>query len=219
MTTDEGNGAEAEPRTDYEEAASVDWDGKAAPVYTADELYNFALEIMQGRRYTQWHVQNTLGPDWTEAEYASALVSTFPILTLAPEGLTGWLARCDIIGFHARMQDASRMAVNGHPTFMGVAFWTREQWQTIWAHMQAMEQAVRERQPVICHECGRAPEEIGEYRTAAQLSTREDDTPTDYVMREEGTYNPHERTFWCTECYLKIGMPLGVAPRRREKRR
>lgn len=31
------------------------------------------------------------------------------------------------------------------------------------------------------------------------------------MARNDGTYNPYENVFYCTSCYVKIGMPLGVA--------
>lgn len=59
-----------------------------------------------------------------------------------------------------------------------------------------------------CLECGREPKDILEYVEAA---LDEKMTPDDYVRREEGTYNPILDVFWCTECYIQIGMPLGKA--------
>ena len=32
-----------------------------------------------------------------------------------------------------------------------------------------------------------------------------------YVRENEGTYNPDTGYFYCTDCYIKIGMPLGTA--------
>ena len=60
-----------------------------------------------------------------------------------------------------------------------------------------------------CIKCGRSPVEIPEYRDVAA-----DDGvhPNDYVRSEEGTYNPASGHFFCTECYIEVGMPLGVAP-------
>lgn len=52
--------------------------------------------------------------------------------------------------------------------------------------------------------CMRHPEEIEEYR---EYSKEAGMTPDEYVMREEGTYNPLTRHFACTECYMKLGMP------------
>jgi len=61
---------------------------------------------------------------------------------------------------------------------------------------------------VVCAECGRRPDEIHEYVWAAKECGC---TPEEYVRQEEGTYNPRTGRFWCSECYVKIGMPLGVA--------
>ena len=62
-----------------------------------------------------------------------------------------------------------------------------------------------------CFRCGRTPEQIGEYVTGAREHNEDlpDDqvTPTEWVRRFEGTYNPESNRFCCTECYLAIGMP------------
>lgn len=31
------------------------------------------------------------------------------------------------------------------------------------------------------------------------------------MAKDDGTYNPHENVFCCNTCYIKIGMPLGIA--------
>lgn len=31
-------------------------------------------------------------------------------------------------------------------------------------------------------------------------------------VREDGTYNRDNGHFWCDRCYIRAGMPLGVAP-------
>lgn len=61
---------------------------------------------------------------------------------------------------------------------------------------------------VTCKECGRKPEDIKEYVTEAKENNC---TPTDYVQHQEGTYNWHTGKFYCTDCYIKVGMPLGKA--------
>ncbi len=61
---------------------------------------------------------------------------------------------------------------------------------------------------VHCANCHRTPDEIEEYSREA---TGEDMDPVDYVRRNEGTFNRATGGFYCTECYIKIGMPLGVA--------
>lgn len=60
-----------------------------------------------------------------------------------------------------------------------------------------------------CIECNRYPDQIEEY---AYHNTQSGLEPDDYVKQEEGTYNRSNGHFWCTECYIKIGMPLGIAP-------
>jgi hypothetical protein len=59
----------------------------------------------------------------------------------------------------------------------------------------------------ICTGCNRRPPEISEYSEDATQSGMD---PTTYVIREEGTFNPQNGHFLCTDCYIKAGMP--VAP-------
>ena len=61
---------------------------------------------------------------------------------------------------------------------------------------------------VKCKICKRKPAEISEYIEAA---AEEDITPEEYMKQEEGTYNRETGLFYCTTCYIKIGMPLGTA--------
>ena len=69
-----------------------------------------------------------------------------------------------------------------------------------------------EPEPVIervrCKGCGEIPENLPEYRYEA---FRLNMTPTEYVRREEGTYNPKTGRFYCSRCYIHAGMPLGTA--------
>jgi hypothetical protein len=63
-----------------------------------------------------------------------------------------------------------------------------------------------------CKVCGKRPDEIEEYVEMA--NDKEGfgcDTPEEVVIREEGTYNSRTGLFYCTDCYIKIGMPLGTA--------
>lgn len=59
-----------------------------------------------------------------------------------------------------------------------------------------------------CKICGKKPEQISEYITESKLANL---TPSEFVRLEEGTYNPTTDLFYCTNCYIKIGMPRGVA--------
>lgn len=62
---------------------------------------------------------------------------------------------------------------------------------------------------IVCAICLHRPHDIQEYIDAAV----EFDMSTDeYVAREEGTYNKRSRKFYCTACYIRLGMPLGTAP-------
>ena len=60
-----------------------------------------------------------------------------------------------------------------------------------------------------CVICGKAPSMISEYTMMAEENGF--NSPEDFVRSEEGTYNPSNDLFCCTGCYIKIGMPLGVA--------
>lgn len=59
-----------------------------------------------------------------------------------------------------------------------------------------------------CKICGREPSEIDEYIEMAEI---EGMTPEEYVRQEEGTFNHNTEMFYCTDCYIKVGMPLGTA--------
>ena len=63
-----------------------------------------------------------------------------------------------------------------------------------------------------CIRCHKTPEEIEEYQPGDEDSGRaweegDFESPSDYVRHEEGTYNPVNGHFTCTECYIAIGMP------------
>ena len=66
-----------------------------------------------------------------------------------------------------------------------------------------------------CKRCGRPPAAIGEYIDAAEANQT---TPEDYLLDEEGTLDRSTGEFWCTECYIAIGMPLGLASGRPKNR-
>jgi hypothetical protein len=57
---------------------------------------------------------------------------------------------------------------------------------------------------LICAGCGLTPNELDEYKEFAEA---EGMTPNEYVIEEEGTYNPENGHFLCTECYVKFGCP------------
>ena len=59
-----------------------------------------------------------------------------------------------------------------------------------------------------CKICGKEPKEISEY---CELAEEDCMTPDNWVAKEEGTFNFETGKFYCTECYVKIGMPLGTA--------
>lgn len=60
-----------------------------------------------------------------------------------------------------------------------------------------------------CINCGKVPDEIGEYQPESTGTTL---APRAYVIAEEGTLNRANGHFYCTSCYITVGMPLGVAP-------
>lgn len=62
----------------------------------------------------------------------------------------------------------------------------------------------------LCANCNKSPEELTEYAMLAEDEGY--DTATEACIREEGTYNRENGHFWCTGCYILIGMPLGLAP-------
>jgi hypothetical protein len=63
----------------------------------------------------------------------------------------------------------------------------------------------------VCIGCRKHPEEIAEYRDVEVTGGL---TPDDYVRNEEGTYNPANGHFACTDCYVKMGAPSRPAPER-----
>ena len=64
---------------------------------------------------------------------------------------------------------------------------------------------------VRCKICGKKPNEINEYIERAKYESEYFDSPEDVVIQDEGTFNPLTGLFYCTECYIKVGMPLGQA--------
>ena len=60
-----------------------------------------------------------------------------------------------------------------------------------------------------CAVCKKMPHELDEYVIPAK---ERGIAPEAYVKVEEGTYNNVSGAFYCTDCYIDIGMPNGVAP-------
>lgn len=56
----------------------------------------------------------------------------------------------------------------------------------------------------ICQGCKKPVNQIQEY---IEASAEMEISPEDYVKSEEGTYNPANGHFLCTDCYIKAGMP------------
>jgi hypothetical protein len=60
----------------------------------------------------------------------------------------------------------------------------------------------------VCTGCGKHPDELEEYVEAANADNYGSPiSADDYVRREEGTYNPENGHFLCTDCYCAAGMP------------
>ncbi|MFA6619413.1 MAG: hypothetical protein WCT23_10145 [Candidatus Neomarinimicrobiota bacterium] len=59
-----------------------------------------------------------------------------------------------------------------------------------------------------CKVCGKRPDEIEEY---IQMAEDMGVSPFQAIHSEEGTLNTKTGLFYCTSCYIKIGMPLGTA--------
>ena len=57
----------------------------------------------------------------------------------------------------------------------------------------------------ICVGCARRPDEIAIYvEIAGDMGFA---SPAEYVVRDEGTYNPTNGHFLCDPCYIKNGSP------------
>ena len=61
---------------------------------------------------------------------------------------------------------------------------------------------------IQCKVCRKQPHELEEY---IEMGQAEGMSPEEFVSKEEGTYNRETGMFYCTDCYTKIGMPLGTA--------
>ena len=57
---------------------------------------------------------------------------------------------------------------------------------------------------IYCLGCGFRPNDLGEYIVASEDYSC---TPEEYVILQEGTYDPETGTL-CTDCYIKAGTPL-----------
>ncbi|RAP77551.1 hypothetical protein DL346_03475 [Paenibacillus montanisoli] len=63
-------------------------------------------------------------------------------------------------------------------------------------------------QELRCKVCRKPPCEISEYIVNACLAKI---SPDEYVRKEELSLNPQTGLFYCTSCFIKIGMPYGKA--------
>jgi len=63
---------------------------------------------------------------------------------------------------------------------------------------------------IRCKVCRRAPHEIKEYVDIYREGDKYD-SPEEACIYEEGTFNSETGKFYCTKCYISVGMPLGTA--------
>lgn len=61
---------------------------------------------------------------------------------------------------------------------------------------------------IKCKGCGKQPSEIPSVSYFAEC---ENMTPDEFIKKLEGTYNPKTNLFYCDECYIRLGTPLGKA--------
>lgn len=57
---------------------------------------------------------------------------------------------------------------------------------------------------LVCIGCGLHPDQLPEY---VMFSKEYDQTPAQFVQEQEGTLNPENGHFVCTDCYMRMGMP------------
>lgn len=60
----------------------------------------------------------------------------------------------------------------------------------------------------MCIGCDKSPSEIPEY---VELGKDYGVSPESVVRSDEGTLNFKNGHFYCTQCYINAGMPLGIA--------
>lgn len=63
---------------------------------------------------------------------------------------------------------------------------------------------------IYCVGCGKHPSKLHEYIDLAEECDYS--SAEEAVICEEGTYNESNGHFYCTPCYIRVGMPPGVAP-------
>lgn len=62
---------------------------------------------------------------------------------------------------------------------------------------------------IKCKCCGKKPNEISEY--VEMVEDGDYKTAEEAAIDDEGTYNSETGLFYCTSCYIEIGMPNGKA--------
>lgn len=86
---------------------------------------------------------------------------------------------------------------------------SEEVWVDYFLEMNAGKGKTNTVKECRCKGCGKTPEEIMEYKVLAEEEGYS--SATEAVIKEEGTYNSATGMFWCTDCYIKAGQPLGKA--------
>lgn len=61
----------------------------------------------------------------------------------------------------------------------------------------------------VCIVCGKKANDLIEYVELAEMEGYKD--ANEAVVKNEGTYNKEDNTFYCTPCYIKAGLPRNLA--------
>lgn len=61
---------------------------------------------------------------------------------------------------------------------------------------------------VKCKVCKKEPKEI---LSVVMYAKEEGMSPEEFIQECDGTYNSRTKEFYCNNCYIKVGMPLGTA--------
>lgn len=63
---------------------------------------------------------------------------------------------------------------------------------------------------VRCACCGKEAHELLEYQAMVEAEPEYYKSEAQAVIENEGTYNHFTGAFYCTSCYIKKGMPIGI---------
>jgi len=59
----------------------------------------------------------------------------------------------------------------------------------------------------ICVGCNQRPQDLPEYVSVWELEREDYENVDEWVIVNEGTLNPENGHFLCTDCYINAGMP------------